>query len=62
MKVIDFFYFFVVINMFEVLDGGKFGSVIKELEEVVNLRMEFVKCCVWFYFLLVYIVFGVGDG
>lgn len=61
-KVTDFSHPFAVTNMLEALDGGKFGSVTKELEEVANLRMELVKRCVWLYPSLAHTVFGAGDG
>lgn len=61
-KVTDFSQPFAVSNMLEALDGGKFGSVTKELEEVANLRMELVKRCVWLYPSLAHTVFGADDG
>ncbi|CAH8386547.1 unnamed protein product [Eruca vesicaria subsp. sativa] len=61
-KVTDFSHPFAVSNMLEALDGGKFGSVTKELEEVANLRMELVKRCIWLYPSLANTVFGADDG
>ncbi|KAJ4869050.1 SNF2 domain-containing protein / helicase domain-containing protein [Raphanus sativus] len=46
--------------MLEALDGGKFGSVTKELEEVANLRLELVKRCIWLYPSLAHTVFRAG--
>ncbi|KAJ0241855.1 Protein CHROMATIN REMODELING 35 [Hirschfeldia incana] len=60
-KVTDFSQPFAVSNMLEALDGGRFGSVTKELEEVANMRMELVKRCIWMYPSLAHTVFGAGD-
>ncbi|KAL0733168.1 hypothetical protein Bca4012_009378 [Brassica carinata] len=60
-KVTDFSQPFAVSNMLEALDGGKFGSVTKELEEVANLRTELVKRCIWLYPSLANTVFGGAD-
>lgn len=60
-KVTDFSQPFAVSSMLEALDGGKFGSVTKELEEVAKLRMELVKRCIWLYPSLANTVFGGAD-
>lgn len=61
-KVTDFSQPFAVSNMLEALDGGKFGSVTKELEEVAKLRMELVKRCIWLYPSLAHTVFGAASA
>lgn len=59
-RVIDYSQPFSISNMLEALDGGKFGSVTKELQEVADLRMGLVKHCITLYPSLANTVFG-GD-
>ncbi|EOA32862.1 hypothetical protein CARUB_v10016175mg [Capsella rubella] len=57
-RVIDFSQPFAVSNMLEALDGGRFGSVTKELQEIADMRMGLVKQCIWLYPSLAATVFG----
>ncbi|CAL9223171.1 unnamed protein product [Arabidopsis halleri] len=56
-KVIDYSNPFAISNMLEALDGGKFGSVTKELQEIADMRMDLVKRCIWLYPSLAYTEF-----
>ncbi|CAH2051625.1 unnamed protein product, partial [Thlaspi arvense] len=59
-KVIDYSQPFAVSNMLQALDGGKFGSVTKELEEIADMRLELVKHCISRYPSLANMEFGEG--
>ncbi|CAN8248046.1 unnamed protein product [Cochlearia groenlandica] len=59
-NVIDYSQPFAIRNMLESLDGGKYGSVTKELQEIADMRMGFVKQCIWLYPSLASTVFGEG--
>ncbi|EFH60429.1 defective in RNA-directed DNA methylation 1 [Arabidopsis lyrata subsp. lyrata] len=56
-KVIDYSNPFAISNMLEALDGGKFGSVTKELQEIADMRMDLIKRCIWLYPSLAYTEF-----
>ncbi|CAN8257867.1 unnamed protein product [Cochlearia groenlandica] len=59
-NVIDYSQPFAISNMLESLDSGKYGSVTKELQEIADMRMGFVKQCIWLYPSLASTVFGEG--
>lgn len=59
-RVIDYSQPSSISNLLEALDGGKFGSVTKELQEIADLRMGLVKRCISLYPSLASTVFG-GD-
>ncbi|XP_010423658.2 PREDICTED: protein CHROMATIN REMODELING 35-like isoform X2 [Camelina sativa] len=61
-KFIDFSQPFAVSNMLEALEGGRFGSVTKELQEIADLRMDLVKKCIWLYPSLADTEFGGGKN
>lgn len=56
-KVIDYSNPFAISNMLEALDGGRFGSVTKELQEITDMRMDLIKRCIWLYPSLAYTEF-----
>lgn len=59
-RVIDYSQPFAISNMLEALDGGKYGSVTKELQAIAEMRMDLVKKCIWLYPSLANTEFG-GD-